>query len=68
MVDQLTGQFGGPEPLRTLATYKMWVLDGERKGTVFGENANPHGRERIHVGDEVLGLTFRESPPIFVGI
>ncbi|MGW2048788.1 MOSC domain-containing protein [Streptomyces sp. NPDC001858] len=51
MVDQETGQRAGPEPLRTLATYRRTTdADG---GIAFGAYFTVHREGKISVGDEV---------------
>ncbi len=51
-VDPETGTFAGPEPLKTLATYR------ERNGKVFfGQNAVPEGEGTVRLGDCVTILS-----------
>jgi uncharacterized protein len=59
-VDPQTAQIG-KEPLKTLATYKLWRKDGELK-VIFGENAVPSGRVAISVGDEIMMIAKRDPP------
>lgn len=47
-VDQSTGELSGPEPLRTLASYR-----GEGRRVYFGQNLIPDGTGSLSVGDEV---------------
>lgn len=47
-VDQATGELSGPEPLRTLASYRA-----EGRRVYFGQNLIPDGTGALSVGDEV---------------
>ncbi|MFL5910847.1 MAG: MOSC domain-containing protein [Gaiellaceae bacterium] len=43
----------GPEPLRTLATYRIRRLDDGSRGMIFGQNGIPRTLGTIHAGDPV---------------
>lgn len=48
----------GREPLRTLATYRTQVWNGDR-GIMFGQNAVPRTTGTLHVGDPVEILEYK---------
>jgi uncharacterized protein len=43
----------GPEPLRTLATFRTRTLDGGGRGVIFGQNGIPRTAGTVAVGDTV---------------
>jgi len=54
-VDQSVGAFRGPEPLRTLATFRR-----KRENVAFGQYFRPESkRTRLHRGDEVRVLELK---------
>ncbi len=60
-VNQTTAIKEGPEPLRTLATFRF---SPAYKGVLFAENAVPSGRGKIKVGDPVGIVVQKEKPEI----
>jgi uncharacterized protein len=59
MVDQATGTRSGPEPLRTLSTYRR--ADGG--GVAFGVKFAVLRPGRLAVGDEVVVTSWADHPP-----
>ncbi|MDV6264198.1 MOSC domain-containing protein [Rhodococcoides yunnanense] len=56
-VEQTTGERGGPEPLRTLATYRR----ARQKGVAFGAKFSVLQNGTVAVGDELHVETWGES-------
>jgi uncharacterized protein len=56
-VDPERGEFGGKEPLRTLAKFRR---DGDK--VLFGQNLIPRGSGLVRVGDQVEVLEARKEP------
>ncbi len=61
-INQSTAVKEGPEPLRTLATFRF--MPG--KGALFAENGVPRGTGLLRVGDAVEVLSRKPAPPIVV--
>jgi uncharacterized protein len=62
LVDPDTGGKGGPEPIRTLATYRR--VSVESKGTIaFGSGYSVLRPGKLAVGDGVICLLSARSPP-----
>ncbi|OZF35750.1 MOSC domain-containing protein [Rhodococcus sp. 14-2483-1-1] len=56
-VEQTTGERGGPEPLRTLATYRR----ARQKGVAFGAKFSVLQNGTVSIGDELLVETWGAS-------
>ena len=64
--DQDTSEYVGPEPLKSLATYKKWRNKNGDLKVIFGENMLPLATAWIKVGDQ-LNLVSKRDPPLVYG-
>ena len=55
-VDQSTGAFAGPEPLQTLATFRL-----HDDKVMFGQLLLPDTLGTVHIGDPVTVIVYKEA-------